>query len=98
MSDEPSRTAPESDRGAPVAQGTEESLAADAAAYIRRRADVFQSFRGSTQEIRLQAELLVEWARQKGRILTDACVEGLEKYPQETREHEVFTHESRTRV
>jgi hypothetical protein len=73
-------------------------LAADAAAHLARSSDPVKGFGGDTQEIDRQAACLVEWARAKNVILTDAYTEGLERYPGVTAEHEVFFREFDNRV
>lgn len=73
-------------------------LAADAAAHLARSADSVKGFGGDTQEIDRQAACLVEWARAKNLILTDAYTSGLERHVGVTAEHEVFFRESDNRV
>ena len=73
-------------------------LAADAAAYLTRSADPVKGFGGDTQEIDRQAACLVEWARAKKVVLTDAYTSGLERHLGVSAEHEVFFREADNRV
>jgi hypothetical protein len=73
-----------------MANATHGDLAADAAAYLAANSDPIEGFGGDPQEIERQAACLVQWARAKNKILTEAHFSGLEKYTFPTAEHEVF--------
>lgn len=73
-----------------MANETHGSLAAEAAAYLTNRAGAMGGFSGIRQEIRGQAECLVEWAKRRNVFLTGSFTAGLEKYPEPTTEHVVY--------
>jgi hypothetical protein len=81
-----------------MANKTHGSLAAEAAAYLRECAGAVEGFNGIQEEIRRQADCLVEWARKRGVLLTDDCTDGLERYEPETIEHVVYLRRSDRRV
>ena len=91
MATEPSAKAGSaSGQSAGMAGSTDESLAADAAAHLRRSGYSVEGFSGSPEEIDRQAACLREWAVQRKALLTDAHTAGLKKHGGTTAEHEVF--------
>ena len=80
----------DTDSSAEVVGASDADLAEDAAAHISRGQAADAGLRGGPQEIDRQAGLLVEWARQCGRILPDSFFVSLQKHPGVTAEHEVF--------
>jgi hypothetical protein len=81
-----------------MADTTHGDFAAEAAAHLARSADPIEGFGGNPQEIDRQSTCLVEWARNKNAILTEAHFSGLEKYQGTTAEHEVFYRASDNRA
>jgi hypothetical protein len=81
-----------------MANKTHESLAAEATAYLENSAGAVGGFNGIQQEIRRQADCLLEWARNRGVFLTDSYTAGLEKYDRNTTEHVVYFGEPGSRV
>lgn len=81
-----------------MATTTHGSLAADAAAYLRRSGHTIKGVGGDPQEIDRQAACLITWARTKNVILTDAHTAGLKKHGGTTAEHEVFYRASDNRA
>jgi hypothetical protein len=69
---------------------THEDLAAEAAAYLRESAGAVEGLDGIQPEIRKQGNFLIEWATQRGVLLNDSFLAGLEKYDRDTREHNVY--------
>ena len=66
------------------------NLAEDAAAYLAKGANATESLSGDPKEIDGQAARLVEWARKRNVLLTDAYTADLEKHNSTTAEHEIF--------
>ncbi len=82
-----------------MANKTDGSLAAEAAAYLKECAGAMEGGNGIQSEIRKQANSLFEWARKKGNlILTEHCTDGLEKFTADTQEHVVYLRRSDLRV
>jgi hypothetical protein len=81
-----------------MATTTHGSLAEDAAAHLGKNANTVESVSGSPKEIRRQADCLVEWARERSVLLTDAYTAGLKKREETTSEHEVFIRDSDKRA
>lgn len=81
-----------------MATTTHGSLAADAAAHLRRSGHTIKGVGGNPNEIDRQAVCLLEWARNKNAILTDAHTAGLKKHSGTTAEHEVFVRASDNRA
>ena len=81
-----------------MANKTYESLAAEAAAYLRESARAMEGGNGIQSEIRRQADCLLEWARKKNLILADSFTDGLEKFTTNTQEHVVYLRRSDLRV
>ncbi len=74
------------------------SLTADAAAHLARSGYTVEGFGGGTPEIDRQAGCLIEWARLRGVLLTEAHFTRLKKHESATAEHEVFFRDSDNRV
>ena len=81
-----------------MATTTHGDLAADAAAYLAKSARTNESLSGSQKEIRRQADSLVEWAQERGVLLTENYIAGLEKHEGVFSEHEVFWRASDNRA
>ncbi len=83
-----------------MANKTHGSLASQAAAYLTESAGAMEGSNGIQREINRQAACLVEWARERGVLLTDSCTDGLEKIELEpdTLEHVVYLRHSDRRV
>ncbi|HUA67444.1 MAG TPA: hypothetical protein VMA13_02755 [Candidatus Saccharimonadales bacterium] len=73
-----------------MAIGTNESLAANAAAHLRRSGHTVKGGSGNSKEIDRQSVTLLEWARSKKVVLTDNFLVGLKKHADSTAEHEVY--------
>ncbi|MBI3877546.1 MAG: hypothetical protein HY300_16570 [Verrucomicrobia bacterium] len=73
-----------------MAGAPDADLAADAAAHVGRGQTSDAGLSGDAQEIDRQAGLLVEWARERGCVLSDSYFAGLQQHPGITAEHEVF--------
>lgn len=75
---------------------THESLASQAAAYLRESAGAIGGFNGIQKEIRRQACFLVKWARANGVFLTETefPTSDLEKHDEVTAEHVVYLKRS----
>ena len=91
-------TAPKDDHGTELARAADGGLAADAATYLARSGYSVASLGESTEEIERQAADLVQWARKRNVLLTDAYFSGLLKHESTTAEHEVFFRASDNRV
>lgn len=81
-----------------MATGKNESLATDAAAFLRRSGHTIRGVGGNSEEIDQQAVRLAEWARIRGVILTDDFWGTLKKHPGTTAEHEVYYRAEDNRV
>lgn len=81
-----------------MATTTHGSLATDAAAHLRRSGHTIKGVSGDSQEIDRQTVCLIEWARNKNVILTEAHTAGLKRHGGTTAEHEVFYRASDNRA
>jgi hypothetical protein len=81
-----------------MADKTNESLAAQAAAYLRKSAGAVAGHNGIQQEIKRQAIWLIKWATAHGCLLTEFSTDGFEKLSLETLEHDVYIRPSDRRV
>ncbi len=77
---------------------THGNLAEDAAAHLAKSASATESLSGDPKEIDRQATCLVEWARKRNVILTDAHTADLERHQSTTAEHETFYRASDNRA
>src|SRR5215472_2402824 len=91
MGNEPSTgSSPESQRSTRLASSAHGNLTSDAIAFLGRSANPTESLSSSPREIRRQADELVDWATEKGLVLSDNHFVGLQKQELPTTEHEVF--------
>lgn len=81
-----------------MANQTHESLAAQAAAHLRKSAGAMAGYNGIQQEIRRQSAYLIEWAQRRHLLLTDFCTDDFIKLALNTQEHEVYIRPSDRRV
>src|SRR2546421_7181778 len=94
----PSGAAPASESGGEIVRTANANLASDAAAHLRGSGCTIQGFRGDSQEIRRQADLLIKWARERGVVLPSTCTDGLRAQPTGSAEHTVFHRASDNRA
>jgi len=88
----------EDDPASDLADAPHGKLAADAAAHLARSGYSIEGFGANPQEIDRQAGCLLDWARNKRLILTEAYTAGLLRHPATTAEHEVFYRASDNRA